>query len=162
MQWTFPELFREERFLVKLGGLHIEMALWVTMGDFLLGSGWYEDLADAGIALTVAAAISYLRANDPMRTWYAHQITVVVLDSLLKRAYEDGGSEMTFDDWVSVACKEKPTVQFWLLMSRPVQFITYIIFFLLYFSSQISHRKPSVTRRQVYFFYIFFSSVYRS
>ncbi len=106
-----------------LGGLHIEMALWATMGDFLRGSGWPEVLAEAGIALTVAAAISYLRANDPMRTRYAHQITVVVLDSLLKRAYEDGGSEMTFDDWVSVACKEKPTVQFWLLIHKYEQLI---------------------------------------
>lgn len=123
MQWTFPELFGEDRFLVMLGGLHIEMALWATMGDFLRGSGWPEVLAEAGIALTEAAAISYLRANDPMRTRYAHQITVVVLDSLLKRAYEDGGSEMTFDDWVSVACKEKPTVQFWLLIHKYEQLI---------------------------------------
>ncbi len=83
-----------------LGGLHIEMALWATMGDFLQGSGWPEVLAEAGIALTVAAAISYLRANDPMRIRYAHQITVMVLDSLLKQAYEDSGNEMTFDDWV--------------------------------------------------------------
>ncbi len=106
-----------------LGGLHIEMALWATMGDFLQGSGWPEVLAEAGIALTVAAAISYLRANDPMRIRYAHQITVMVLDSLLKRAYVDGGSEMIFDDWVSVACKEKPTVQFYLLIHKYEQLI---------------------------------------
>ena len=96
IQWTFPELFGEDKFLVMLGGLHTEMALWATMGDFLRGSGWPEALAEAGIALTVAAATSYLRANDPMRTWYAHQITAVVLDSLLKRAYEDDGIEITF------------------------------------------------------------------
>ena len=123
MQWTFPELFGEDRFLVMLGGLHIEMALWATMGDFLRGSGWPEALAEAGIALTVPAAISYLKANDPMRTRYAHQITVVVLDYLLKLAYEDDESEMTFDNWVCVACKEKPTVQFWLLIHKYEQLI---------------------------------------
>ena len=85
-----------------LGGLHIEMALWATIGDFLRGSGWPEVLAEAYITLPVAAATSYLRANDPMRTRYAHQITVVFIDSLLKRAYDDTGSEMTFDEWVSV------------------------------------------------------------
>ena len=74
------------------------------MGDFLRGSGWPEALAEAGITLTVAAATSYLRASDPMRTRHAHQITVVVV------------CEMTLDDWVSVACKQKPTVQFWLLI----------------------------------------------
>lgn len=91
------------------------MALWTTIGDFIRGSGWPEAVAEAGIAWTVTAATSYLRENGPMRIGYAHQVTVVVLDSLLKRAYEDSGSEMTFDDWFSVACKEKPTVQFQLL-----------------------------------------------
>ncbi len=32
MQWTFPEVFGEDWFLVILGGLHIQMALWATMG----------------------------------------------------------------------------------------------------------------------------------
>lgn len=89
------------------------MDLCATMGDFLRWSGWPETLAEAGISLTVAAATSYLRANDPMRICYAQKITVVVLDSQLKRANMDGGSELTIDNWVSVACKEKPTVQFW-------------------------------------------------
>ena len=44
-----------------LGGLHIEIALWGTIGDFLRGSEWPEALAEAGIASTVAAAHSYLK-----------------------------------------------------------------------------------------------------
>ena len=34
--------------MVILGGLHIEMALWSTMGDLLFGSGWPETLNEAG------------------------------------------------------------------------------------------------------------------
>ena len=30
----------EDKFVVMLGGLHIELALWSTMGDLLRGSGW--------------------------------------------------------------------------------------------------------------------------
>jgi hypothetical protein len=34
MQWSFPEIFGEDKFVVML---HIKMALWSTMGDLLLG-----------------------------------------------------------------------------------------------------------------------------
>lgn len=37
MQWTFPDIFGEDKFVVMLGGLHTEMALWSTMGDL----GWW-------------------------------------------------------------------------------------------------------------------------
>ena len=45
MQWSFPEIFGEDKFVVMLGGLHTEMALWSTMGDILPGSGWPEVLS---------------------------------------------------------------------------------------------------------------------
>ena len=66
-----------------LGGLHIEMALWSTMGD--LGSGWPETLNEAGLVKTHAAPTAFLKASNPMRTRYANRVTVV-LNSLLKRA----------------------------------------------------------------------------
>ena len=48
MKWTFPDIFGEDKFVVMLGGLHIEMALWSTMGDLLHGSGWPETLKKLG------------------------------------------------------------------------------------------------------------------
>ena len=47
MQWTFPDILGEDKFVVMLGGLHIEMAFWSTMGD-LRGSGWPETLKKLG------------------------------------------------------------------------------------------------------------------
>ena len=44
MQWTFPNIFGEDKFVVMLGGLHIETALWNTTGDLLRLSGWPETL----------------------------------------------------------------------------------------------------------------------
>lgn len=78
-----------------LGGLHIEMALWSTMGYLLRGSGWPEAMKDAGVVKTDAAAAAFPKATNVMRPRYAHQVTVVVLDSLLKRVYKDHGSEVT-------------------------------------------------------------------
>ena len=84
MQWTFPDVFAEDKFVVMLGGLHIEMALWSTMGDLLRGSGWPETLTKAGLVKTEAAATAFLKASNVIRTRYAHQVTVMVLGSLLK------------------------------------------------------------------------------
>jgi len=35
VQWSWPQSLGEQSFVVMLGGLHIEMALWNTIGDFL-------------------------------------------------------------------------------------------------------------------------------
>ena len=48
IQWTFPEKFGEDIFVVLLGGLHIEMALWSTIGDMMQGAGWVEALVVQG------------------------------------------------------------------------------------------------------------------
>jgi len=39
MQWSFHKIFGEDNFVVMQGGLHIEKALWSTMGYLLLESG---------------------------------------------------------------------------------------------------------------------------
>jgi len=49
----------EQRFVVMLGGLHIEMALWGTIGDFL---GWTTALCEAGVA-TSRVAHSFLKCH---------------------------------------------------------------------------------------------------
>ena len=36
--------FGEDMFVVLLGGLHIEMALWSTIGVMMQGAGWMEAL----------------------------------------------------------------------------------------------------------------------
>lgn len=118
VQWTFPGTYGEDKFVVMLGGLHIEMALWSTMGDLLSGSGWPEALAEGGIVKTKAAAATFLKATNVMRTRYAHQVTVVVLDSLLKRAHKDSGTELAFAEWVQVASEESPTFKFWFLIHK--------------------------------------------
>ena len=85
-QWTFPDFLQKDRFAVLLGGLHIEMALWSTLGDLMLGSGWPESLKDAGIVNSLAAGMCLLKAVNVMRTRYAHQVTARVLDTLRKKS----------------------------------------------------------------------------
>ena len=39
IQWKWPEMYGESQYVVMLGGLHAEMALWKTVGDILKTSG---------------------------------------------------------------------------------------------------------------------------
>ena len=40
IQWNWPELYGENHFVIILGGLHIEMAGFKVIGDWLEDSGW--------------------------------------------------------------------------------------------------------------------------
>ena len=40
IQWCWPDSFGEDEAIIILGGLHIEMAMYLTLGTFIEGSGW--------------------------------------------------------------------------------------------------------------------------
>lgn len=37
VQWNWPQSYDESQYVVMFGGLHVEMALWKTFGDYLAG-----------------------------------------------------------------------------------------------------------------------------
>ena len=63
------------------------MALWSTLGDLMLGSGWPESLKDAGI-MNSLAGMCLLKAVNVIykKTRYAHKVTTAVLDILRKKS----------------------------------------------------------------------------
>ena len=62
VQWHCPGTYGENNFVLMLGGLHIEMAAWKTLGDWLQGSGWTSSLTQTGIASS-GMADSFLKAS---------------------------------------------------------------------------------------------------
>ena len=58
------------------GGLHIEMALWSTIGDLLECSGWTDALIEAGVSSS-GTADSFLRASHLTKTRRVHQVTLL-------------------------------------------------------------------------------------
>ena len=50
VQWQFPDIYGEQHYVVMFGGLHIEMALWSTIGELLEDSGWTNALCEAAVA----------------------------------------------------------------------------------------------------------------
>ena len=54
-----------------MGGLHLEMPLWNTLGDVLEDSGWSTALAEAEVASS-GTADSFLKVAYLTRTRHAH------------------------------------------------------------------------------------------
>ncbi|KAJ8357901.1 hypothetical protein AAFF_G00056470 [Aldrovandia affinis] len=50
VQWHWPEIYGEDKFVIMFGGLHIEMAALKSIGTLLQDSGWTGALVEAGIA----------------------------------------------------------------------------------------------------------------
>jgi len=77
VQWKWPDGYSEDKYVVMFGGLHIEMAALKTLGDWLRGSGWVQELVQADIT-SPGIADSFLQATHVVPTRRAHQVTVAV------------------------------------------------------------------------------------
>ena len=82
IQWSWPDTYGENHFVVIFGGLHIEMTILKVLSDLLEGSGWTAALVQADIAST-GAADSLLKASHVTRTRNDHQVTACALYGLL-------------------------------------------------------------------------------
>ena len=116
IQWQFPE-YSEDKVVVMLGGLHIEMCVWTLLGKLLQNSGWEEAMVEGGVT-TVGRAQAILHASHLKRTRYVHEVSVVVFSRLKRQAFVESDTELTFDAWCSEQLKSSPTFFFWDLILR--------------------------------------------
>ena len=133
IQWSWPDTYGENHFVVVFGGLHIEMTILKVLGDLLEGSGWTAALVQADIAST-GAADSLLKASHVTRTRRAHQVTACALYDLLKNAYVAYTSELaedenvlSFNDWCSSRAKTCPHFNFWsIILQLEIDLLIYV------------------------------------
>ena len=131
IQWRWPKMYGEEKCVVMFGGLHIEMAVLKTLGDWLQGSGWVEALVQAGIA-TAGTANSFLHCAHVARSRHAHQVTVAALYILQNRAYNNRNtkaedSSLGFDEWCSKREEKYPQFQYWAtVMALELSLLVYV------------------------------------
>ncbi|CAH3186451.1 unnamed protein product, partial [Porites evermanni] len=95
-----------------LGGLHVEMALWSTLGDLLDKSGWTAVLSEAEVALS-GVADSFLKATHLTRTRHAHQVTTLALNKLEREAFSQCLDETSMSTWEEVRKRRSPRFLFW-------------------------------------------------
>lgn len=113
-QWNWSETLGESEYVVVLGGLHTEMALWRMVGDLLEESGWCTALTESGVA-TAGTADSFLKAAHLTRTRHAHQVTAMTLAKLQRDSFHEMCPERSihFEDWRTDMTQNSPTFAFW-------------------------------------------------
>lgn len=110
------------------GGLHIEIALWNTLGDLLYGSGWTTALCEAGVASS-GTADSFLKAAHLTKTRHAHQVTFLAFSQLQEKAYlcHTDNNDVPFEIWKENMIKRSPTFQLWTII---LEFERIVLFFI--------------------------------
>jgi hypothetical protein len=119
IQWRLPGTYGEDKFVVLMGGLHIEMAALKVLGHWLEGSGWTSVLVASGVA-TSGRAESFLKSSHITTTRYAHQVTAAALFILKHRAYSKYASSheapLAFEEWCTATNKKQPQFAYWSLV----------------------------------------------
>ena len=125
IQWTWPNQFGEDKFLVLMGGLHVEMAAWNAIGTWLEDSGWTDIITQADVS-SAGKAESFLHSSHVTRTRYAHEVTVASLYVLQRQAHmayqiacqEEGKVVKSFDDWCLDKAAAHPQFKYWHLVMK--------------------------------------------
>jgi len=119
IQWNWPDVYGENKLVILLGGLHIEMAALKVVGDWLCGSGWTAVLVQSGV-VTSGVADSLLRAAHVKRTRHMHEVTAASLYVLQRRAYaidlpglSDFHDKLDYNAWCTDMSAKHPQFQYW-------------------------------------------------
>ena len=111
VQWNWPQT---HGCVVMFGGLHIEMAIWKTFGDYLESSGWTSALVKAGIASS-GIADYILKAAHLKCTRHAHQVSTIALSKVQHDAFLLSGldqDEGAKEAWRLDAVAKSPTFDY--------------------------------------------------
>ena len=49
LQWKYPDDVGEDKYVIMMGGLHLEMGMYRIIGQYLSGSGWTSALVKSEI-----------------------------------------------------------------------------------------------------------------
>ena len=110
MQWLYPNEYGEDKILMLMGPLHIEMAFLNAIGNWLESSGWVDIIIKSEIN-TPGRADALLKGNHPKRSRYAHQVSCAALSLLLRESYENSEVTQNIEEWVSE--RKSKSVQFY-------------------------------------------------
>jgi hypothetical protein len=117
IQWNKTDTYGEDRYIVMMGGLHIEMATLKMLGHWLNNSGWASALVQADIT-TSGKAEAMLKGSHVTRSCYAHQVSACALYILLRNAYtayrnQNNDEPMTFNEWSKEKLVTHPQFKYW-------------------------------------------------
>jgi len=118
IQWNFPTTHGEDKFVVFLGGMHIELAAFRLLGDWLDGSGWTTAIINSGVA-SGGTADSFIKVTHLAKTKHVHQLTAAALSILLEQAYKlytvsaPPNDVLDIHVWCDKMSNEQPQFKYW-------------------------------------------------
>lgn len=101
-----------------MGGLHIEMAMFAVLGEWLDGSGWAFVMTSANVT-TEGRALGLQKGSHTSRSLLAHQVTAAALSILLRNSYREYYSTTTdveklqMEDWCEKMACDHPQFHYW-------------------------------------------------
>ena len=99
IQWSWPSTTGERKYVVLMGGLHIEKAVLNVLGNWSDGICWVAIMAAANVT-TEGIADTFQNGSRISRTQWAHQVTAAALVNLKMQAfteYKEGFKEEILD-----------------------------------------------------------------
>lgn len=114
LQWENPEV-GEDKMVVMMGGLHIEMTIFKLIGHWIQGSGWSTALSDSGVT-TSGRSNHAEKGGDVSQAKYYHQVTAASLYILQKQAYGiyvDNDGVLEFEAWCDMMKEKEPQFLYW-------------------------------------------------
>ena len=114
IQTKFPTQYGEDKIVMMLGGLHIEMAVQNMIGKWLAGSGWTKMFTKAEVA-TSGRSESLLKSFHVKRTRYAHEVSLAALSILRNDAYNaiNENNDASLEAWMLRLCSESAQLLYW-------------------------------------------------
>ena len=108
IQWTWPETYGEDKFLVT-------MVLLIVLGDWIDGSGWISVMTVASIT-TNGKGGALKKESFTARSLLVHQVIAVAFFCLRNQAYHSYKLEveakenpgMSFNDWCALMANQHP------------------------------------------------------
>ena len=116
IQWQEPT-YSEDKFVVSMGALHIEMCMLQNLGKLLDGSQWEDALVEADV-VTTGRAQSVIHGSNLKRSRFAHEVSVLTFRKLKHEAYMESKTDKSYNDWNEDQCERHPTFFFWDLILR--------------------------------------------
>lgn len=107
------DLYGEDKYVVMMGGLHTEMALFNMIRQWLNNSGWDNALVQGDVTRE-GRADGILKASHITSTRYAHQVSECALYAFLCSAYDEyiessnTDNPADFETWKKTQCKDHP------------------------------------------------------
>ena len=108
-----------------MGGLHIEMCILVTHGEFVDGSGLYKILSKS--SMSIIETQNLLTGSHVKTTRYCIKVAVSAIYLKLIKAHRRSSSDLEPIKWLEEVSKTSPMCNYWkMILGFQLEILLYV------------------------------------